>query len=237
MHSTILSQRTHALRNSIQRSDNQKVGLINLGRYEEAADHRNANVNKKKTLAILAAQEIADIAYSWDNSVIVVEDLSFVKNTMQYGRWNRGELIKWIKHYTELNGSRMFKVNPKNTSQECHVCHSEVTHPVWKETYCNTHGVMDRDVNAAANIAQKFEDSLNKVVISRKKAKKYKKGSSKKRSPCSRNTLKYPGNMLNARKPKSRKKSKKNRVKNNLHGYRHALPSLKEVRDGLDKKN
>ena len=36
---------------------------------------------------------------------------------------------------------------------------------------------------------------------------------------------------------KSRKKSKKNRVKNNLHGNRHALPSLKEVRNGLDKKN
>lgn len=235
VHSTILSQRTHALRNSIQRSDNQKVGLINLGRYEEAADHRNANIHKKKTLAITAAQEIADIAYSWDNSVIVVEDLSFVKNTMQYGRWNRGELVKWIKHYAELNGSRMFKIDPRNTSQECHVCHSEVSHPVWKEAYCEIHGVMDRDVNAAANIAQKFEVSLSKVITSRRKASKYKKGTSKKRSPCSRNTLKYPGNMLNAKKSKS--KSKKNRVKRKLIGNRHALPSLKDVRDGLDKKN
>ena len=234
VHSTILSQRTHALRNSIQRSDNQKIGLINLGRYEEAADHRNANIGKKKTLAILAAQEIADIAYSWDNSVIVVEDLSFVKNTMQYGRWNRGELIKWIKHYAELNGSRMFKVDPRNTSQECHVCHEKVTHPVWKESYCDMHGVMDRDINAAANIAQKFEASLPKVVVSRKKASKYKKGVSKKRSPCTRNTLKYPGNMLNAKK--SRKKRDKSSAGEKRFGSHHALPSLSDIRDGLVKK-
>lgn len=234
VHSTILSQRTHALRNSIQRSDNQKIGLINLGRYEEAADHRNANIGKKKTLAILAAQEIADIAYSWDNSVIVVEDLSFVKNTMQYGRWNRGELIKWIKHYAELNGSRMFKVDPRNTSQECHVCHEKVTHPVWKESYCEIHGVMDRDINAAANIAQKFEASLLKVVASRKKASKYKKGVSKKRSPCSRNTLKYPGNMLNAKR--SRKKRDKSSAGEKRFGSHHALPSLEDIRDGLVKK-
>ena len=64
VHSTILSQRTHSLRNSIQRSDSQKVGLINLGRYEEAADHRNANIYKKKTLAILAAQELSLIHIS-----------------------------------------------------------------------------------------------------------------------------------------------------------------------------
>ena len=237
VHSSILSRRIHSLRNSIKRSDNQKIGLINLGRYEEATDHRNANIHKKKTLAILAAQEIADIAYSWDNSVIVVEDLSFVKNTMQYGRWNRGELVKWIKHYTELNGSRMFKVNPKNTSQECHICHNKVTHPVWKESYCNEHGVMDRDVNASANIAQKFESSLLKVIVSRKKAKKYKKGLNKKRSPYTRNTLRYPGNKINANKNSNTKykKSKINRKYERIDKP-HVLPSLEMIRNVLDNK-
>lgn len=238
VHSSILSRRIHSLRNSIQRTDKQKIGLINLGRYEEAAEHRNANNHKKKTLAILAAQEIADIAYSWDNSIIVVEDLSFVKNTMQYGRWNRGELIKWIKHYAELNGSRMFKVNPKNTSQECHVCHSKVTHPVWKESYCNEHGAMDRDVNASANIAQKFESSLLKVIVSRKKAKKYKKGVSKKRSPCVRNTLKYPGNMINAKRNTITKhKKSKSDYRYKRISKTHVLPSLELIRNGLDIKN
>lgn len=230
VHASMLSQDVHSLHNSIKASDKQKISLINQGRYKEAQLHRQANITKKKELAIKAAQEIADIAFSWDNSVIVVEDLSWITNTMQNSRWNRGELLRWIKHYAELNGSRMFKVNASKSSQECHVCGEKVDHPKWKDSVCPEHGLMDRDVNAAAVIAQRFADSLKKVVSTRRKSKKY-ENTTKRRSPKNKGGRRYPGCKNNAKKKIHR--SQRSTPK---HRAFHQLMSQEEMRNALDKK-
>src|SRR5699024_4010975 len=125
VYSTTLSRRVHGLANSIKKSEKQKNQLRALGRDEEAALHRKAASRKKRELAVLVGQEVAEISATYGNALVVVEDLSWVNNTMQNGRWNRGEVIRWINHYVELNGGRVYKVNPFNTSKNCHLCHKK----------------------------------------------------------------------------------------------------------------
>lgn len=117
VHSTTLSRRVHSLANSVKKSEKQKAQLRKQGRDSEAVLHRKSASRKKRELAVLIGQEVAEISATYGNALVVVEDLSWVRNTMQNGRWNRGEVVKWVTHYVELNGGRVYKVNPFNTSQ------------------------------------------------------------------------------------------------------------------------
>lgn len=67
-----------------------------MSTLDEAQLHREAALRKKRELAILAAQEIADLSHQWGNAVVAVEDLSWISNTMQNGRWNRSAFTQWL---------------------------------------------------------------------------------------------------------------------------------------------
>ena len=220
VHQTTLSQRVHSLWNSVRASERQvkklreKAASLSLydrqGRMaalDEADLHRKAASRKKRELAILAAQEIAYLAHFWDNAVVAVEDLSWITNTMQNGRWNRGELIKWLAHYVGQNGGWVVSVSSANTSQLCHVCGSEVTHPAHKVSQCAQCGVFDRDVNAAANIAARAVSKVEKARKTRANNRKLQKKTSLK-TPIARASLKYPGRdrTKNCPTPKRKKK-------------------------------
>ena len=207
-HQTTLSQRVHSLWNSVRASERQvkqlrekAARLLNDCPYErqaimaardEADLHRAAASRKKRELAILAAQEIAYLSHQFDNAVVAVEDLSWITNTMQNGRWNRGELVKWLTHYVSQNGGWVATVNSARTSQLCHVCNGEVTHPKHKVSVCAKHGVMDRDVNAAANIAARAVPKVEKARKKRSKNSKLQPQAPMK-TPVARASLKYPG--------------------------------------------
>lgn len=211
VHQTTLSQRVHSLWNSIRASERQVRFLHQKGRVKESVLHRSANIRKKRELAILVGQEIADIAYAWDNAVVSVEDLSWVKNTMQNGRWNRGELIKWVTHYVEQNGSRVVRVNANGTSQRCYGCNNKVVHVIYREVACDRCNTrIDRDVNAGANIARQAVKPAVKMTTTRKKSKSYRPGKAEKLTPTTQNTLKYLGRdrtktSPTPKKPKNRK--------------------------------
>ncbi len=131
VHETTLSQRVHSLWNSVRASEQQVRDLRNkaatllcdrqggMSVLDEAQLHREAASRKKRELAILAAQEIAYLSHAWGNAVVAVEDLGWVCNTMQNGRWNRGALIQWLAHYVSQNGGWVVAVNPAHTSQKC----------------------------------------------------------------------------------------------------------------------
>lgn len=210
VHSSTLSQRVHSLYNSVK-SSNRQAKFLSEKDYEEASLHRKSASRKKRELAIIAAQEIADIASIFNNAVVIVEDLSWIKNTMNNGRWNRGELVKWIEHYSQFNGSRTFSVNAAYTSKRCHICNCEVSIRKWHTAVCTEHGVMNRDVNAAANIALRFKESLVKVVSSRRKSRKFTNAVIQ-RSPATRKSLKYPGVDRTKNSP-TRKRPKKSSCK------------------------
>lgn len=219
VYSTTLSRRVHGLANSIKKSEKQKVQLRKQGRDSEAVLHREAASRKKRELAVLVGQEVAEISVAYGNALVVVEDLSWVSNTMETGRWNRGEVVKWINHYVELNGGRVYKVSPFNTSKNCHLCHEKGELLMAERLFlctnkeCLNIGVLiDRDVNAGGEIANRvIGNRLNKTVATRKSSsKRHNFPKQKIRSPKTRESLKYPGRdrTKNAPTPK-RVKAKK----------------------------
>ena len=201
---TTLSQRVHSLWNSVRASEQQvralrrkADGLLSqrqerMAALDEAQLHREAASRKKRELAILAAQEIAYLSHVWGNAVVAVEDLGWIANTMQNGRWNRGALIRWLTHYVSQNGGWVAAVNPAHTSQKCHTCGSGVTHPTHEMSVCPEHGAMDRDVNAAANIAARAVLRVAKARVTRAKNRKL-RPQAPLRTPPARDSLKYPG--------------------------------------------
>ena len=218
VHETTLSQRVHSLWNSVRASEQQVRDLkkkaatllhdrqARMSALDEAQLHREAASRKKRELAILAAQEIADISHLWGNAVVAVEDLSWIVNTMQNGRWNRGELMRWLAHYVTQNGGWVVAVNPSNTSQKCHACDAKVSHPTHKDSVCPEHGEMDRDVNAAANIAARAVPRVAKARLTRAKNRKLRPQAAL-RTPVARNSLKYPGRDRTKNKPTPRRKN------------------------------
>lgn len=222
IHKTTLSQRVHSLWNSVRASEKQvtqlreKAAKILYDRQgkmvvlDEAQLHREAASRKKRELAILAAQEIAYLSHFYGNAVVAVEDLGWVANTMQNGRWNRGSLIQWLTHYVSQNGGWVVSVNAANTSQMCHACGEKVKHPKHKVSTCSKHGDMDRDINAAANIAARAVPRVTKARRTLAKKQKLQKEQAPLKTPVTRTSLKYPGRDRTkcAPTPKRRKKCK-----------------------------
>ena len=204
VYETTLSQRVHSLWNSVRASERQvkqlrkkAAGLLyqrqeRMSALDEAQLHREAASRKKRDLAILAAQEIAYLSHFYDNAVVAVEDLSWISNTMQNGRWNRGALTQWLTHYISQNGGWVVAVGSANTSQVCHICNDEVEHPIHEVSVCPTHGAMDRDMNAAANIASRAVPKVEKARKTRAKNRKLQPQTPLK-TPITRGSLKYPG--------------------------------------------
>ena len=219
VYNTTLSQRVHSLRNSVRASEKQVKQLRKKAKpilydrparraaLEETQLHREAASRKKRELAIVAAQEIAYLSHFFDNAVVAVEDLGWVKNTMQNGRWNRGELVKWLTHYVAQNGGWVVAVNAANTSQLCHECGSSVTHPEHKVSLCPKCGVKDRDVNAAANIAARAVPKVSKARNTRAKNRKLQPQAPLK-TPVARATLKYPGQDRTKSTPTPKRKKR-----------------------------
>ena len=218
VHETTLSQRVHSLWNSVRASEAQVRDLrkkaatllhdrqARMSALDEAQFHREAASRKKRELAILAAQEIAELSHGWGNAVVAVEDLSWIRNTMRNGRWNRGELVRWLTHYVTQNGGWVVDVSPFNTSQQCHKCGAKVKHPTHEVSVCAEHGVMDRDVNAAVNIAARAAPRVVKARVTRAKNRKI-QPQAPLRTPVARNSLKYPGRDRTKNKPTTKRKS------------------------------
>ena len=219
VHETTLSQRVHSLWNSVRASERQVKQLRKKAKsllydrqgkmvaLDEAQLHREAASRKKRELAILAAQEIACLSHFWGNAVVAVEDLSWISNTMQNGRWNRGELIKWLTHYVTQNGGWVVSVSSTNTSQVCHVCGEKVKHPEHEVSICAKHGGMDRDMNAAANIAARAVARVEKARKTRAKNRKLQPQVALK-TPIARGSLKYPGRDRTKNCPTPKRKTR-----------------------------
>ena len=224
VHETALSQRVHSLWNSVRASERQvkqlrkkAAGLLyqrqtRMSALDEAQLHREAASRKKRELAILAAQEIAYLSHFWGNAVVTVEDLSWIANTMQNGRWNRGAFTQWLTHYVAQNGGWVVTVSSANTSQICHACGSKVTHPTHRVSLCPAHGGMDRDVNAAANIAARAVPKVEKARKTRAKNRKLQPKVALK-TPVARGSLKYPGRDRTKHAPTPKRKNHPRNVK------------------------
>lgn len=169
---SFMNLRVRSLENKIKRMKTQIAALYRQNRRDEIEPHRTALSNRRKEMAILIGQEVADLSWRYGNAIAAVEDLSHIANTMKHGRWVRGLIIKRITDMVESNGGRVMTVPAAYTSRKCHQCDTilDITdyhHPVC--TMCKVG--WDRDENAAANIAGKLKDKdrHKKACTTRKK--------------------------------------------------------------------
>jgi len=189
---SFMNRRIRSLGNKIQRTRNQLAALHRTGRVKEAEPHRKALSNRRKELAILIGQEVADLAWRYDNAIVAVEDLSHIVNTMKYGRWAHGMIVDRITEMVESNGGRVMSIPAAYTSKKCHQCGTMLDMTYYSHPVCTTCQVgWDRDENAAANIAGKLKekDRHKKACQTRKRT------ASKKRLRRSKDTtrpLKHP---------------------------------------------
>ena len=189
---SFMNRRVRSLENKIKRTKTQISALYRKGRTSEVEPHRKALSNRRKELAILIGQEVADLSWRYGNSLVAIEDLSHITNTMKHGRWVRGLIVKRITDMVESNGGRVMKVNPAYTSQKCHQCGERLDMTDYHHPVCTSCRVgWDRDENAAANIAGKLKekDKHKKACTTRKK---YASTKRRKNTRGSLRTLKHP---------------------------------------------
>ncbi len=203
---SLLGQRARSLNNKIKRGKVQVASLQKKNRSEEAVSHREHLSNQRRELSILIAQELADVSWHYDNAIVSFEDLSHIKNTMKHGRWFRGEVYRRTRDMIEADGGRVMKVNAAYTSKRCHVCQSDLDMSNYSSPVCDTCGITHhRDLNAAANIAQRVNHK--KACETRKRhATKTKRI---RRSKCQIKPLKHPGtkNRPTPKAPQNQKKT------------------------------
>lgn len=152
----------------------RKNPLATLHLQREVEMERVGLSRTKREMAILVGQEVSGFAFENDNAIIAVEDLSWISNTMENGRWNRGEQIKWIQHYANHQGLLCYKVGSYNTSQECYRCEKKGYNDSNRVFHCKSVNcqAIDRDINASANIAKKVIDRAVKSSRTRNKTRK-----------------------------------------------------------------
>jgi putative transposase len=116
-----------------------------------------------------ASRRAVKYACEFDNPVIVLEDLSYIRESLDYGRYMNRRLHAWafarlqgrIEDKASEAGVPVVTVNAAYTSQACHAC-GHIGHrgkqaefrctndECWVSTY-------QADINAAANIARRVD--------------------------------------------------------------------------------
>lgn len=173
----------------------------------EVSQERLGLSRKRKEMAKRVGQFVSEIALAWGSPVIAVEDLGWVKNTMQNGRWNRGEIVKWIEHYANLDGRLCYRVNASYTSSTCYLCGKKGYFSSGRVFNCSScKNKIDRDENAAGNIGKRVIDNAlksSKTRARRRKEKKIDTGNlTNRRSPLNRGAKNRPTPVRPAKKKK-----------------------------------
>jgi putative transposase len=75
-----------------------------------------------------------------------------------FNDWGLYRLTQMLEYKCLRFGKELYRIDERYTSKDCSVCGHRQDMPLWKRTYrCGTCGlVIDRDVNSAINIRQRF---------------------------------------------------------------------------------
>ena len=127
--------------------------------------------NKIKAIGLSLAQQLgAEVTQKLNKhkvSILNVENLKWATGAKYGSRWNHSQQQSSMEHALLRSGVKTKRVNPKNSSQNCYMCGSQVVHNAKRRTVycaiCKTE--LDRDFNAAMNIASdnKRYPTMNRV--------------------------------------------------------------------------
>ena len=113
-------------------------------------------------------REVVEYAESVENPVLVLEDLTYIREHMDYGEymnrrlhgWGFGKLHAQIRYKAAEQGIPVKTVNPRNTSKACHACGEHGSRPRQATFRCSNGdcwvGEYQADVNGAINIADRY---------------------------------------------------------------------------------
>lgn len=123
---------------------------------QENADRLRSKIrNIGNHIAWKTAHEVTKKVSKHELNLVKLEDLSWVKGAKYGGRWNHSATSSSISHSLARESIKTVKVNPKNTSRNCHKCGSTLTN-THRSVHCaSCKETFDRDYNAAMNIATK----------------------------------------------------------------------------------
>lgn len=129
---------------------------------DEAHLREQVRLKKNKASRIasaLSGQIAADIVTKTtrhDVSILHIENLKWAAGAKYGSKWAHGATGEKIEHTAARAGVRVKRVSARNTSQMCHTCRAPITHQTATRTVrcsdCKSR--LDRDVNAAMNIAK-----------------------------------------------------------------------------------
>ncbi|MBX0297112.1 RNA-guided endonuclease TnpB family protein [Haloarcula nitratireducens] len=113
-------------------------------------------------------REVIEHAESVENPVLVLEDLMYIRESMDYGEYMNRRLHGWgfaklhaqIRYKAAERGIPVETVNPRNTSKACHACGDHGYRPRQATFRCSNDacwlGEYQADVNGAINIADRY---------------------------------------------------------------------------------
>ena len=140
--------------------ENRKKRGLESPVHELELDRTRAKATRlTKTLALQMGSEITQKLDKHQSNLIKVEDLSWVsgqrKSKIGSSRWAHSVQQEAISHATSRIGYKTRTVSAKDTSQTCHKCKSRIQHRQNRTVWCgDCRSSLDRDFNAAMNIAQ-----------------------------------------------------------------------------------
>ena len=113
-------------------------------------------------------REVVEYAESVENPVLVLEDLTYIRENMDYGAYMNRRLHGWgfaklhaqIRYKAAETGIPVATVKPRNTSKTCHTCGEHGSRPRQATFQCTNDGCWvgeyQADVNGAINIADRY---------------------------------------------------------------------------------
>ena len=145
-----------------------KQRLQKRGSERIAASYGDTVWNQIDDVFHRVTREVVEYAESVENPVLVLEDLTDIRENMDYGEYMNRRLHGWgfaklhaqIRYKAAEQGIPVETVNPRNTSKACHACGEHGSRPRQAMFRCSTDdcwvGEYQADVNGAINIADRY---------------------------------------------------------------------------------
>ena len=145
-----------------------KRRLQQRGSERLAASYGDALWNRIDDVFHRVTREVVEYAESVENPMLVLEDLTYIRENMDYGEYMNRRLHGWgfaklhaqIRYKAAEKGIPVETVNPRNTSKACHACGEHGYRPRQATFRCSNDGCWvgeyQADVNGAINIADRY---------------------------------------------------------------------------------
>ncbi|QLH77212.1 IS200/IS605 family element transposase accessory protein TnpB [Halosimplex rubrum] len=143
--------------------------LETRGADQKIDERRDYFQNALTDIVEKASRRAVEYAQQFEDPIIVLEDLTNIRESIDYGKWMNRRLHTWafarltgrIEDKAREEGIPVQFVNPAYTSQICHACGHLGARPSQAEFHCTNSACwvteFQADINASANVAARVD--------------------------------------------------------------------------------